>query len=73
MSNKKLAGLSAKDLPPGLASRARRVLAADITRLEQFAKISEVDLLKQHSMGLKGHANDPGGHNTMRPGLCARR
>ena len=41
-------------LPAGLASPARRALAAaGITRLEQFARIREADLLGLHGMGPK--------------------
>ena len=43
------------DLPSGLSNPARRALAAaGITRLEQFANISEAELLKLHGMGPKG-------------------
>ena len=39
-------------LPAGLASPARRALAAaGISRLEQFAEFSELDLLGLHGMG----------------------
>jgi DNA-directed RNA polymerase alpha subunit len=41
-------------LPTGLASPARRALAAaGISRLEQFGRISEADLLGLHGMGPK--------------------
>ena len=54
MSHKKLTGALESDLPPGLASPARRALAAaGISRLEQFTKISEAELLKLHGMGPK--------------------
>ena len=42
------------NLLPGLASPARRALAAArITRLEQLTNYSEADLLKLHGMGPK--------------------
>jgi DNA-directed RNA polymerase alpha subunit len=42
------------DLPSGLASLARRALAAaGITRLEQFTKFSEAESLKLHGLGPK--------------------
>ena len=42
------------DLPSGLSNPARRALAAaGITRLEQFAKISEKELLQLHGLGPK--------------------
>jgi DNA-directed RNA polymerase alpha subunit len=46
--------VSPKSLPSGLASPARRALAAaGITQLDQFAAISEAELLKLHGMGPK--------------------
>ena len=42
------------DLPTGLASPARRALAAaGYVRLEQFTKVSEAEVLKLHGMGPK--------------------
>ncbi len=42
------------DLPPGLASPARRALrSAGYTRLEQFASLREADLLRLHGVGPK--------------------
>lgn len=42
------------DLPAGLASPARRALAAaGMNRLEQLATLSEDELLKLHGMGPK--------------------
>ncbi len=42
------------DLPTGLAKPAQRALAgAGYTRLEQFTRISEDDVLKLHGMGPK--------------------
>jgi DNA-directed RNA polymerase alpha subunit len=42
------------DLPPGLSRPAQRALAAaEITRLEQLAQISEAELLKLHGIGPK--------------------
>jgi DNA-directed RNA polymerase alpha subunit len=43
------------DLPSGLSNPARHALAAaGITRLEQIAQVSEVELFKLHGMGPKG-------------------
>jgi hypothetical protein len=53
-SQEKRAGISLDDLPPGLADPARRALAAaGLTRLDQFAQVSEAELLKLHGMGPK--------------------
>ena len=42
------------DLPPGLAKPARRALArAGYSRLEQFTKLSEGEILQLHGMGPK--------------------
>jgi uncharacterized protein YdhG (YjbR/CyaY superfamily) len=42
------------DLPPGLAQPARRALAgAGYTRLEQFTRVTEAELLQLHGMGPK--------------------
>lgn len=42
------------DLPAGLSNPARRALAgAGYTRLEQFTRIREADVLKLHGMGPK--------------------
>jgi hypothetical protein len=42
------------DFPPKLAAPARRALAAaGYTRLEQFTRVTEADLLKLHGMGPK--------------------
>ena len=42
------------DLPPGLAKPARRALArAGYSRLEQFTKLSEEEILQLHGMGPK--------------------
>ena len=42
------------DLPAGLSQPALRALsAAGYTRLEQFASVTETDLLKLHGMGPK--------------------
>jgi hypothetical protein len=42
------------DLPAGMAKPALRALtAAGYTRLDQFTKIKEADLLKLHGMGPK--------------------
>lgn len=42
------------DLPKELAKPARRaLLGAGFIRLEQFAKLSEADVLKLHGMGPK--------------------
>lgn len=42
------------DLPPGLASPARRaLLGAGYTRLDQLARVREAELLKLHGMGPK--------------------
>ena len=45
---------SPDSLPPGIGSPAHRALiAAGITRLEQFTSISEDELLKLHGVGPK--------------------
>jgi DNA-directed RNA polymerase alpha subunit len=42
------------DLPPGLAKPAQRALSrAGYSRLEQFTKLSEEEVLQLHSMGPK--------------------
>lgn len=42
------------DLPAGLSNPARRALAgAGYTRLEQFTRVREADVLKLHGMGPK--------------------
>ena len=42
------------DLPAGLSSPARRALSgAGYTRLDQFTKLTEADLLNLHGMGPK--------------------
>jgi DNA-directed RNA polymerase alpha subunit len=42
------------DLPPGLAKPARRALTrTGYSRLEQFAKLSEEEVLQLHGMGPK--------------------
>ena len=42
------------DLPAGLSAPARRALAgAGYSKLEQFTKLSEADVLKLHGMGPK--------------------
>lgn len=42
------------DLPAGLANPARRALAgAGYTRIEQFTRVREADVLKLHGMGPK--------------------
>jgi DNA-directed RNA polymerase alpha subunit len=42
------------DFPPGLAQPALRALsAAGYTRLDQFTRVTEADLLKLHGMGPK--------------------
>ena len=45
------------DLPGGLSAPARRALAAaGYTRVEQFASVTEADLLKLHGVGPKAVA-----------------
>ena len=45
---------SKNDFPAGLAQPALRALsAAGYTRLEQFTRVTEADLLKLHGMGPK--------------------
>ena len=47
-------GAQQNTLPAGLASPARRALAAaGFTRLDQFTTISEAELLKLHGLGPK--------------------
>ena len=42
------------DLPPGLAKPAQRALTrAGYSRLEQFTKLSEAEVLRLHGMGPK--------------------
>ncbi len=54
MPKQKSADTGDINLLPGLASPARRALAAaGITRLEQLADHSEADLLQLHGMGPK--------------------
>ncbi len=55
MSPAKPNDIAPGDLPSGLSNPARRALAAAaITRLEQFTRISEAELLKLHGLGPKG-------------------
>ena len=43
------------DLPEGLSNPARRALiGAGYVRLEQFAELSEAEVLRLHGMGRKG-------------------
>lgn len=54
MVKKTRADMSAGPWPAGLASPARRALAAaGITRLEQLAQLSQAELLKLHGLGPK--------------------
>lgn len=54
MSKGKSIHVSPDNLPPGIGSPAHRALvAAGITRLEQFTTISEEELLKLHGVGPK--------------------
>lgn len=54
------------DLPTGLARPAHRALAsAGYTRLEQFTRITEDEVLKLHGMG-------PKAMETLRQALAAR-
>lgn len=54
------------DLPKGLARPAQRALAsAGYTRLEQFTRVTEAEVLKLHGMG-------PKAMDTLREALAAR-
>jgi predicted flap endonuclease-1-like 5' DNA nuclease len=54
MSKRTSTGAIKNDLPPGIGSPAQRALAAaGITRLDQFTRISEAELLKLHGVGPK--------------------
>ena len=48
------------DLPPGLAKPAQRALTrAGYSRLDQFTKLSEEEILQLHGMGAQGPGSDP--------------
>ena len=58
--------MSDSDFPPGLSRPALRAFAAaGYTRLEDFTRVSESDLLKLHGVG-------PKAIRVLRPALAAR-